>query len=79
MNYTLCFSIVCSSHVRSEPSLNGEIVATYSKGQVINYDSYCITNGHVWISYIGASGKRRYVATGEFVNGANNCAFGSFE
>jgi len=46
---------------------------------VINYYSYCIAEGYVWISYIGASGIRNYVATGEFIDGVNNCTFGSFE
>lgn len=66
-------------NVRRSPSLNGEVVAVYGNGDIINYDSYCIAEGYVWISYIGASGNRNYVATGEFVNGANNCIFGSFE
>ena len=60
------------------PSLSGEVVAVYGNGEVINYDSYCIAEGYVWISYIGASGIRNYVGTGEFIYGVNNCIFGSF-
>ena len=63
--------------VRNDPSLDGEIVATYSKGEIINYDCYCIVNGYVWISYISRSGRRRYVATGTYT-GKNNSEFGHF-
>ncbi|OEG13442.1 SH3 domain-containing protein [Enterococcus ureasiticus] len=36
----------------------------YNAGSSIPYDSYIMTNGYVWISYIAGSGKRRYVAVG---------------
>ncbi|MFK4568374.1 peptidoglycan amidohydrolase family protein [Enterococcus sp. UD-01] len=36
----------------------------YTKGTAIRYDSYVMSNEYAWISYIGASGKRRYVAVG---------------
>lgn len=65
-------------NVREKPSTNSKVVAQYSKGQRINYDSYVKANGYVWISYIAKSGKRRYVATGHLVNGKNNYAFGHF-
>lgn len=39
-------------------------VAYYNYGQAIYYDSYIMSNGYAWISYIGASGNRRYVAVG---------------
>ena len=51
---------VCN--VKSEPSLNAPIVARYGQGQVINYDQVWEADGYRWISYIGNSGKRRYVA-----------------
>lgn len=66
-------------NVKRSPSLSGEVVAVYGNGEVINYDSYCIAEGDVWISYIGASGIRNYVANGEHIDGVNNCIFGSFE
>ncbi len=65
-------------NVRSAPSTNSSIVATYGKGDVIKYDYYCINNGYVWISYIGGSGIRRYVATGRWRNGRNQKDFGRF-
>lgn len=59
-NWTGVTQAVCN--VRSEPNTNAPIVATYGVGQSINYDSVYECDGYRWISYIGASGKRRYVA-----------------
>lgn len=53
-------------NVRSKPTTDSEIVAQYKKGQTVYYDSYKANkNEYVWISYIGGSGKRRYLACGE--------------
>lgn len=52
-------------NVRRAPSLDGEVVAVYKPGQSVNYDSKGSANGFRWISYIGASGKRNYVAIGQ--------------
>jgi len=49
-------------NVRATPSLKGKVVAHYSKGQTARYDGYVDADGIRWCSYIGASGKRRYVA-----------------
>lgn len=49
-------------HVRADASTNSAIVATYPMGAEINYDSVYEADGYRWISYIGNSGKRRYVA-----------------
>lgn len=49
-------------HVRADASTNSAIVATYPMGASINYDSVYEADGYRWISYIGNSGKRRYVA-----------------
>ena len=51
---------VCN--VRSAPNTKAEIVAQYPVGKEINYDQVWEGDGYRWISYIGASGKRRYVA-----------------
>lgn len=51
---------VCN--VRSAPSTKAPVVARYDKGQQINYDSVYEGDGYRWISYIGRSGQRRYVA-----------------
>lgn len=49
-------------HVRADASTNSAIVDTYHTGSRINYDRVYEANGYRWISYIGNSGKRRYVA-----------------
>lgn len=51
---------VCN--VRSYPSTDAPIVATYGNNQTIYYDRVYEFDGYYWISYIGYSGKRRYVA-----------------
>ena len=51
---------VCN--VRSAPNTNAPIVAQYQKNKPIHYDQVWECDGYRWISYIGASGKRRYVA-----------------
>ena len=52
-------------NVREQPTTNfSNIVATYSYGDTIYFDSYVIANGYHWISYIGGSGNRRFVASG---------------
>lgn len=59
-------------NVRNSPDTNGEVVATYSKGQTFNYDSFIISNGFVWLSYISNSGARRYVAEGPYDGNRSN-------
>lgn len=49
-------------NVRATPSLSGEIVAYYKAGNEFHYDSVYKGDGYWWVSYIGASGNRRYVA-----------------
>lgn len=66
-------------NVRNTPTLKGEVQAQYNNGQRINFDSYCINDGIVWISYISYSGERRFVASGYLKNGKNDWAFGEFK
>lgn len=49
-------------NVRAAASTSAEVVAQYKAGQTVKYDSYIDAEGIRWCSYIGASGKRRYVA-----------------
>lgn len=57
--------LVTALNVRNSPnSATGVIVAQYTQGQTFNYDSFIVINGFVWLSYISASGVRRYVAEG---------------
>ncbi len=50
--------------VSGDTKVSSPALAYYEKGQSINYDSYCMVNGYAWISYVAASGYRRYVAVG---------------
>lgn len=67
-------------NVRNEPSTKtGKIVATYKKGELVNYDSYTIANGYVWISYVSTSGARRYMAIGEWDGHRRTSVWGTFK
>lgn len=48
--------------VRRAPSLSGKVVAHYDKGGSVKYDGYVDNEGYRWITYIGKSGNRNYVA-----------------
>ncbi len=49
-------------NVRRSPSLSGQVVAQYDKGESVKYDSYIDNEGYRWISYVGKSGNRNYIA-----------------
>lgn len=70
---------VSALNVRAEAGLGAEIVAVYSVGQEINYDGWIDNDGYIWITYIGSSGNRRYVAVGQSENGQRITDFGSFK
>ena len=55
-------SSVNNLNVRRSPSLSGQVVAQYNKGESVKYVSYIDSEGYRWISYIGKSGNRNYVA-----------------
>lgn len=59
-NWTGITLDVCN--VRSAPNTNAPIVAQYQKNKPIHYDQVWEGDGYRWISYVGGSGKRRYVA-----------------
>lgn len=51
-----------SVQIRENPSTKAKSVGQYNKGQTVIYDHYVDNEGYRWISWIGASGKRRYSA-----------------
>lgn len=57
-----CTVIVDKLMIREEPSTSSKSVGSYSKGEEVYYDYYVDNEGYRWISWIGASGKRRYMA-----------------
>lgn len=65
-------------NVRERPSTTSNAVALYNAGSRINYDRVYVGNGYVWVSYIGASGNRRYVACRRYTNGVRGDAWGRF-
>lgn len=52
-------------NVRRSPDTSGEVVAVYEAGETVHYDSKGSANGYRWISFIGASGNRNYMAIGQ--------------
>lgn len=53
--------------VRTQPNLNGTVVASYNMGELVELEDWTTeNNGYVWGRYIGStSGKLRYVAVGK--------------
>lgn len=60
--------------IRSSPNTNGntDTKLLYKKGMSFNYDSYVVTNGYVWLSYLTSKGQRRYVAEGPYDGNPKN-------
>lgn len=57
-----CTVIVDKLMIREKPSTSSRAVGSYTKGENVNYDYYVDNEGYRWISWIGFSGKRRYMA-----------------
>ena len=55
--------IVDTLGVKNEPNSESSSLATYYRGEKINYDSVYVTNKYYYISYVSTSGVRRYVAS----------------
>lgn len=72
---------VKSINVRRKPSTSSNIVASYKKGESFDYDTVIVdANGFVWVSYVGRSGNRNYVATGATKDGKRyGGAWGTFK
>ncbi|MEG2712550.1 MAG: GH25 family lysozyme [Clostridia bacterium] len=49
-------------NIRAAASTESEIVGKYNKGEKVTYDLVVITEKYTWLSWIGGSGKRRYMA-----------------
>lgn len=50
-------------NVRDQPSLSGNVVATYSDGQTVNLDHWgIVADGYIWGRYTAYSGAIRYIA-----------------
>ena len=49
------------SSIKSEAKVSSPELAYYDKGMTVNYDKVLTADGHQWLSYVTASGARRYV------------------
>lgn len=53
-------------NVRSKPSMKGDVVASYSRGETVVLDNwYTVADGYVWGRYTSYSGYVRYIAIGK--------------
>ncbi|WP_164511308.1 phage tail tip lysozyme [Levilactobacillus mulengensis] len=68
------FTFDTSCAVRNEPKMSDAGVATYTDGGTVNYDKKIKTDDHFWLSYVSASGVRRYVP---YANTATGVYFGN--
>lgn len=57
-----CTVVVDELMIREEPSTKSKAVGSYTRNQSVYYDYYVDNEGYRWISWIGGSGKRRYMA-----------------
>lgn len=55
---------VAEINVRRWPNLTSKVVDSYKQGQTVSFDSEGYANGYYWISYVGGSGMRNYMAIG---------------
>ena len=71
----------CTIKIREAPSQKGNDTGLYyTNGMSVQYDGYVKRDGYVWISWIGASGKRRWMAGGELNSkGINVVPYGVFK
>lgn len=51
-----------NTNIRTAPSTSAAVVGLYDAGQTVNYDQTTQADGYTWISWIGASGYRRWSA-----------------
>ena len=47
--------------IKAEAKVSSPELAYYDKGMSVNYDKVLTVDGHTWLSYVTASGARRYV------------------
>ena len=47
--------------IKAEAKVSSPELAYYDKGMSVNYDKVLTADGHTWLSYVTASGNRRYV------------------
>jgi len=61
VNESGTFHATQTINIRNTPSLSGTVIGQYTNGESFNYDSYVVSEGYIWLSYVSYSGERRYV------------------
>ena len=70
---------VSALNVRSGHTVKDKVTGVVGEGYTITYDSYIDDGGYIWISYIGFSGNRLFMAVGESKNGKRVTSYGEFK
>ncbi|MEG2108134.1 MAG: GH25 family lysozyme, partial [Clostridium sp.] len=70
-----CTVMVDKLMIREKPLTSSKSVGSYIRGEEVTYDYYVDNDGYRWISWIGGSGKRRYIAVRVLATGKRygNC------
>ena len=55
------YSFTGRASIKAEAKVSSPELAYYDKGMSVNYDKVLTADGHQWLSYVTASGARRYV------------------
>ena len=56
-----CYTFTGRASIKAEAKVSSPELAYYDKGMSVNYDKVLTADGHTWLSYVAASGNRRYV------------------
>ena len=55
------YTFTSRASIKAEAKVSSPELAYYDKGMSVNYDTVLTADGHQWLSYVTASGARRYV------------------
>lgn len=67
-------------NIRQAPTTGGKLTGDwYENGMSVKYDGFVRRGGYVWISWIGQSGTRRWMAGGELTNNVRTTSYGTFQ
>ena len=55
------YTFTSRASIKAEAKVSSPELAYYDKGMSVNYDKVLTADGHTWLSYMTASGARRYV------------------
>ena len=55
------YTFTSRASIKAEAKVSSPELAYYDKGMSVNYDKVLTADGHQWLSYVTASGARRYV------------------